>query len=746
MTMATTRYLLSVLAWAAVSAGAADAPAWAVPDAAVRVNVRVDTLPDHKDLGVFVKIPAGDSLPGKFQLVDVRDEKGNPLESVIVGYNPNDALGVLFAQPESGSTATIYIKPSATQPSKPANSRLYPSVILYTRNGNASLENAKRMASEYPPAHGGSFGAWTCIGSMVNPFGPDGDFSSWYVGAILLKKRESIYFATVSNAGSEFWIDGKMIHSWPGVHTRDGGAKGEHGATVDLGEGLHRIDYYHFAQRGGKQESQLTWRRPGMATKGNVPELITEFAKSGNASISSIAFKDGRFGGVIRSVNEPYGYLWTGDQPLNIYLLSYSGVAPDSNTSVFWEFGKNRRLAEPYAEWIVPGDPDQLSCPVTLAVSNATGIARTNARLTCPWTPSELSLDKPGDRLNFRKALYNSLRSVPSSADPCADWTADYWEILVELLEPYRAGPILMDIFTRSFDTLQKIPAERRWALEDRFIETLRLQRNDKLLLDWIAKLEANEKNSARKFRWKDERVCAFLFDINDPASAKREVAFLKEMAIAPDQTQIAALRQGDVERILGNAEAATKFYNDSQERYRSRNKTGMAGGRLSYVDPKKRKEPKSTNEVDKVASKKPKMQSLMSQKKVDDWKIYTVHDASMYATIVSFISQDAVAEAFQKLSDWENESPQSKFEGEYPLAEAHVYLYVEDYRRAINTLEYFRKSVTMNAQLADAMKLEIDSLNKIGDKTRAKEVATDFLKRFPGHPYEAQMKEVLAP
>jgi outer membrane protein assembly factor BamD (BamD/ComL family) len=117
-----------------------------------------------------------------------------------------------------------------------------------------------------------------------------------------------------------------------------------------------------------------------------------------------------------------------------------------------------------------------------------------------------------------------------------------------------------------------------------------------------------------------------------------------------------------------------------------------------------------------------------------------------MYATITAFLAQDAVAEALQKLSDWENESPHSKLSGEYPLAEAKVYVHVEDYRRAINALETFRKGVTMSAQLADAMKLEVDCLQKINDKARTKEIAADFVKRFPGHPFEAEMKEVLAP
>ena len=740
------KILLSLLLFLApaIRATAQQDGGWLVPTATVRVDVQVDSQPDHKDLGVFVKIPDGGQLPGKYPVPDVRDDTGKALESVLVGYNPADALGVLFAQPESGRTVHIYLTGSSTPPAKPKDSHLYPSVIFYAKNGNASLENAKRMATEYPPAMGASFSEWKCIGSMVNPYGPDDDFSSWYVGAILLKKKESIYFATVSDEGSEFWIDGKMIHSWPGIHTRDGGAKGQHGATVVLEEGLHRIDYYHFEVQG-KQEAQLTWRRPGV-TKEPVPELVSDFAKSGSGSITSINFKDGRMGAAICGTSDPNGYFWTGQQPLNLFTLSYSGVTPSEKLSVTWEFGKDKKIKESTVEWLAPGDADRISYPVTLAVSNASGIVRTSARLVCPWTPTELSLDKQNDRLIFRKGLYNMIRSVPKKGNPCADWIPDYWNILVELLEPYRVGPILFEIFTRSFDSVEKLPTDQKWALEDRFIETLRLMRDDKMLIDWINKFEANEKNSARKFRWKTERVEAYLFDLNDPVSAKRELAFMKEAAITADQTQIAALRQGDIERIMGNADAAMKFYKDAQERYRNRNKVGSTGGRLAYVGPRKRKVQDGTNEVDKATLRKPKLQSLASMNKADDWKVYTVHDASMYTTITSDLSQDAIPEAFQKLSDWENESPQSKLSGEYPLAEAKVYMYVEDYRRAINTLSNFRKSVAMSAQLADAMKLEIECLQKIGEKKRAKEVADDFLKRFPGHPYAEDIKGVKAP
>ncbi|MDD4101549.1 MAG: hypothetical protein PHU80_02810, partial [Kiritimatiellae bacterium] len=615
----------------------------------------------------------------------------------------------------------------------PANPRLIPSVFLFTRNGNASLNAAKRLSSGYPPAANAFFSEWPCIGSMVNPFGPDDDYASWYVGCLYLDKPEKIYFATVSDEGSEFAINGKNIHSWPGLHTRHGGAQGQRGDHVELPAGLHRIDYYHFEARG-TQEAQLVWRRKGV-TEGDLPEMVTGFARSGEASVRRIIFRDGRTCAVIRGANEPNGYLWLGDQPLTLFSLSCQGLDRSApNTSLEWEFDKSKRFDALELEWLVSGDHDLMSYPVTLAVSNAAGVARTTARLLSPWTPTALSLENPTDRLAFRKAFYNMLRAVPQPHDPCTDWKKDYWGMLIELLEPYRAGPILVELFTRGFDSLQKLPAEQRWALEERFVETLRMQRNDKQTLEWIARLESNERNNSRKFRWKDERVSFLLFHMNDLEGAKREGTLLKEAALAPDQTQIAALRLGDIERTAGNRDTALKFYQEAQERYRSRNKLGMAGGRLAYVSPRKRSEKEKSG----------KQQTVANQRRVDDWKIYTVHDSSMYTTITSFLEQDAIAEAFQKLSDWENESPVSKLGGEYALAEAAIYIYVEDVRRAVHTLTAYRKTVAMSAQLADAMKLELECHQRLNNQAAVKEVAEEFLKRFPGHPFEAKMKEAL--
>ena len=701
---------------------------WPVQRATVRVRVSVDTEPDHPDLGVYVKIPDGGLLPGPVPVPTVVDGSGKSLQSIIVGYHKPDGLGVLFEAPSDGQ-AMIYLT-GAMKATAPEGCKLMPSLLMFARNGKASLDDAEKMAKSYPPAPGAFFDRWSCIGSMVNPFGPDDQFVSWFVGCIELEKAESIYFATISDEGSSFMIDGKPVMEWGGTHTRDKGAKGQMGKTVSLSKGLHRIDYFHFELKG-KQEAQLVWRRKGMETKDNLPELVGGFSRSGEASIRAIELKDGRVCGFLSGLNTPAGYLWTGEKPLNLFTVSYGGIA-DKTAKVVIDFGNGQRATEPSVDWLVPGDADQLALPVTLEVSNAAGVAKTTARLSCPWTPNAMSLDESGDRLRVRTALYTMLRSVAAPGDPCAPWTNDNWQMLGELLEPYRSGTILKELFTRGWATVQKRPDRERWMLEDRWIETLRLTRNDALLLEWIDKFEKAERNIARKFRWKDERICAYLLDLGKPELAQKEVASLKDAAATPDQIQIAFLRQGDYARAMGDTAAAVGFYKDAQERYRSRNKIGMAGGRLTYVGPRKaRSSETETNTVAKAGQKGTRKPTALKPSsltgKVDDWKIYTVHDASFYATITAFLAQDALPEALQKLADWENESPASKLSGEYPMAAARIYLYVKDFRRAVNELDVYCRTVEMSAQLADAMKLETEALAELKNRKRMKEIAAYF-------------------
>ena len=739
---------LLVLFFAATSVYA-QWPDWsAVPDATMRVDLKVTSEPPHPDLGVIAMIPDGGLLPTRNPTPDVRDSEGKPVEHLIFGHNPKDVMGIVFAKQKAGSNVTVFFKAGSNPPQRP-NTKLFPSVVYFTRNGNGSLDTAKKFQNTYPPANGAFFGLWPCIGSMINPWGPNDDFSSWYIGGFISPKKEKIYFATVSNSGSEFAVDGKTIHGWSGQGGRNAAGKGQQGKWVDLDEGIHRIDYFHYAGRGQNTEAQIVWKRDGVqpVNTNGYPELMQHFDRSGSASVSGIRYRDGRASASITGHERPVGYLWTGENPVVLFTLGYTAEAvPTDRVSYTWEFAKNKRISEPVVEWLVTGDvSNTFVIPVTLVASNASGVVRSTHRMISQYTPEQCSLDKPSHRQAFRKALYNMLRAVPQGMDPCADWIPDYWQLLADVIEPYRSGIMLNPIFTRALDgSLQKIAPRLRWEMEDRFIETIRIKRDDKLLLEWIDRFEKTERTGPRKFRWKDERFCAYLYDINDIEAARRELVLLKEASALPDQGHFVSLRQGDFAFFTGNMDDATKFYKEALDRYPARAKVAMPGGYVPFLNPEKRKEPANTATA--ATPKKPLSLIAQMAQKIDPWKILTVQDASMYSTIVTFLAQDATEEALQKLADWEGSSPLSKLSGEYTVAAARVYMYMDDYRRALNILKNYRTQTTMNAMLADAMKLEMDCLVKLNDrdKPRIKELAEDFVKRFPGHPYEQEMNWIL--
>ena len=91
------------------------------------------------------------------------------------------------------------------------------------------------------------------------------------------------------------------------------------------------------------------------------------------------------------------------------------------------------------------------------------------------------------------------LRAASGDGDPCAAWNGDLWTTLAAVLEIYKGGPILVDLFDRAWPTLQTLPAEQRHTIEDRFAETLRLAGDTARQLAWIERLEQNDRDRARQ-------------------------------------------------------------------------------------------------------------------------------------------------------------------------------------------------------------------------------------------------------
>ena len=707
----------------------------AAQQAAMRVDATIRQRPAESDLGVYIQIPDGGLLP-KHPLIDVRDTSGQPLENLILWHTPADALGLVFRPPTSSdNNITITIRAARMLPRKPAATLLKPSLFMFTRSGTPSLKNARKMASEWPPAQG-AFGDQTDrIGIRWNPFGPDDHFSSWFTGWFKLDQRETLYLATISDEGSEVHLDGSLFVAWPGIHTRKAGAKGQHGKKITLDPGWHRIDYFHF-EVTGNQEMCLVWKREGEGDK--LPTFMEgkAWGQTGRAEPTQITTADHRTVGWVSGHLQAVGYLWLGNHPLNLYRLTCTGVTPTADTSVTWDFGHGRTRANTLScDWF--GQPT-----AALAVATPTGISRQTFRLTSFVAPRAHSLNKPADRLLYRQTFLDMLRAVPKDQNPCTAWSGDLWTTLVAILDTYKGGPILLEIFDRAWPTVKALPVDQRQLLEDRFAETLRLVGDTNKQLAWIERFRKNDRDRLRQFRWREERIACYLYDQGDVDAAGRAARAMRAAANSPVEIQHAILRLGDVEMMAGNREQAAKFYDEAQTRYRNRNRLGIggtAGSPFGFT-------PSRPVKASAAANKKPRSLRSVKQNltRSDAWKLYAVNDAAQASTIRAYLAQGAVAEAFETLAQWENDTPMSKIGGDFPMVEARVYAHVGDYRRTAAILAAYRRTDVMTSQLPSAMDLHLKALMQLKRFPEARVLAEEAVKRFPGLAVAQRAEHIL--
>ncbi len=701
------------------------APAgWPVRGAALRVEAAVRERPDDPDLGVYVQIPDGGLLP-RHATAEVRDADGKPLESRLIWHTPADAMGLVFRPPETDGPVSIYLRGGATPPPKPPADSLKPSLFVFTRSGRASIENARAMATEWPPAGGAFGGPIDRIGIRWNPFGPDDQFSSWFTGWFKLGSRETIYLATISDEGSEIHLDGALFTAWPGRHTRAAGAKGQFGKSVTLDAGWHRIDYFHF-EIDGDQEMCLVWKR-GSDSADALARFMEgrAWGKTGRAEVLGITAADGRVAGWVEGNLQAGGYLWVGNQPIHRHTLTCRGLRAAADLKIAWDFGHGRTVRAATCDWLVPGG-DAPPSTATLTVTSPAGVLRQTFRITSFTAPREHALGNPSDRLAYRQTFLDMLEAAAPGQNPVAAWSGDLWATLAAVLDVYKGGPILTNVFDRGWSSIQSLPPDQRNVLEDRWAETLRLLQDTAGQLAWIDRLEKATRDRARQFRWREERVACLLHDAGDVEAARRAARAMREAASQPDEIHRAVLRQGDVELAAGDRERAARYYADAQTRYRARHRLGDAAAAPSFP---------SGGGAAAGTPLRSLLGASQNLKRSDAWKLYAVNDAAQSATLRAYLAQDAVEEAFAALAQWENDTPMSKLNGDFLLAEARTYAHVGDYRRTASVLAAYRHGDRTTSELPEAMELQMQALSRLRRFDQLRPIAEEAIKRFPGLP-----------
>jgi TolA-binding protein len=740
--------LLPAVFLLAASAGAGP---WAVSDAPLRFDFTVETKPSVPAAGVLAMLPDGGLLPAPAPRPVVLDEAGKPLEFDILWHNPQEGLGLVVAPPP-GAAFSVYVG-RQSRLSRNERAAFTPGPLFYVKLGNASLEAAEHLPGGFPPGRDAIMGQVSDIGQMENPFGPNNHFSGWFSAWLQIAKPGRYYLATISDEGSLFRIDGKTVAEWPGQHTRQAGAKGQFGGTIELAAGPHQVDYFYFNLEGAS-EAQLAWRPPGAT---NLPVLVpaSAYLHSGFARLTKVTDKDG--GPVAAPQAACESYFWFGDQPDNLFRLTprFTERNP-SNTVYEWKMDDGLVVKDTNVLWIFEGSEPR-AITLTARSGNRSSTAAWTVKLNT--TPAAANVNNLFHRQAYRTALLNRCKAVPPPARPAASWPAGLWQVLVNVVEPFKGQGLFDELFERSRDDMAKALAPADLALmQELFMDNLRY--SDKVrAAAWLDTLEKEEKNTDRRREWTLQKIELALYQAADTNLARRTAAELAAAAPGTEAGVLATVRLGDIEALAGRFDEARALYAKAQAA--SPRKAGAlstqanappaaAPGLARSREDLLRKNPeggglaRSKEALDEDRNKKAspaKTAPAAFTRKVEAWKAEAVRGGAYYETIRDLLQKGYLREARQELRNWELELPTEKLGGEYPVAEAEFFMAVKDYSRARVILRGYRQAVDVSPFMPKAMGMELDCLQRLGLAEEADALAKIVLRRFPGHPVADQAK-----
>ncbi|MGA3172262.1 MAG: hypothetical protein ABSE62_14750 [Chthoniobacteraceae bacterium] len=721
-------WLLAALA-AAIGPRVRAQDTWAVPGAELRIKVEDEMPPTSPDAGRIVFLPNAGALPGPFPNATVLDASGHVVHSECLWNNPDE--GCAFIIPDGPGPFWIYLS-GASSPSGgwTPDSPLHPSLLLYTRVGDASLEEARNLAEESPPAQAVRMGQVPMIADEQNRFGSSDDFVSYYTGWINVPASGDIFIGTISQDGSTVLIDGATTTSWPGVHSFQDGLTGKRGNTVKLTAGSHHIEYFQFASGDGSM-AELIWRLPG-ANK-ELPEVPAEndFVHSGTLQITSIESHNGVPPALFERT--ALSYMNFANQFVDLYELRVPLSDQYTGASLDWSFSDGAQAHGPDVFWPhVRGTP----LSVTLTAGNTRGSSSGTRRIEPDTLPEGAKVDDPAADSQYTQALLNTLRGAPTGVDAARNWPPAFWEMLPQIVQDNNeTKDLLAFLFQNCQDDLDAaLSADDREHLADLYYGTL--AKDTGTALPILQKIIASEKDLSARFQWQLKEIDFLLYETGDIAAA-RQTATALTVDVQSSGQQDAELRLialGDVERMAGNGDAATKYYTDAQNLLRNAADNPMAA--FAGFETTGGPQPASTPQDGIVIGAAANSDA--------DWRKRIVEQNSYYTEVKNLVDQDALTDARDKLQAWALDFPLAKLGGDYALAEAEIAEKVEDYARARRILKAYRQRVDISSEMAEVMQEEWQCVAELQQPDEIKELAADIVKRFPDLPLAKEAQKAL--
>ena len=192
----------------------------------------------------------------------IANENGDVVPSRVLRTSRGGETWVAFnARRGKGRLAIYYGGRSGGYPSGGWRPKL--SLVLYTMAlPRGALESYKPIASALRRGDIQGMSFVDNVWHGLNPHGPDDNYASAYIGSLKIHKAGTYKFFTASDEASFVLINDRPVCSWPGRHDARRGQRGQHGGSIHLGKGEHKLEYYH-AEVDGEQCMMLGWAPPG---------------------------------------------------------------------------------------------------------------------------------------------------------------------------------------------------------------------------------------------------------------------------------------------------------------------------------------------------------------------------------------------------------------------------------------------------------------------------------------------------
>ncbi|MFH1719141.1 MAG: NPCBM/NEW2 domain-containing protein [Planctomycetota bacterium] len=252
---------------------------------------------------------------------------GARVNSRILSAGRGEPMDILFESTKGYPSYLIYLVPKAKQSESSTSWEPRAGLVLETRWTNRGLRSSDKLpqfqeafdktaqpvgrslvddiqhsfpihrkpaySTSEPPARGG-FGLYH------------------YKGFFEVPKAGQYTFATISRWDSYLSIDGELVAGWPGQHDIQGGLRGEKKGNISLKPGIHKLEYYHYAQ-WEKMFAVAAWKKPGEELR---VMTRTDFIPFGHYEAVSADFEE---------PNKPYAaFEWW---PVDDFRLEQTGTA-----------------------------------------------------------------------------------------------------------------------------------------------------------------------------------------------------------------------------------------------------------------------------------------------------------------------------------------------------------------------------------------------------------------------------------